>query len=52
MMKNIIKKGLCITLIYLIAILSTFLVTDRVSELDNEKDLRNRNSSIVIKLSR
>lgn len=51
-MKKIIKRGLSITIIYLVAVLCTFLVTDRVNELDNKTDLRNNNSSVEIKFSR
>lgn len=51
-MKKIIKKGIGITLVYLVAILCTFLVSNRVNELDNKGDLRNSNSSISINFSR
>ncbi len=50
-MTNIVKKGLFITFIYLMAVVSTLLITDRVAELET-RDLRNNNQSIAIKLSR
>lgn len=50
-MKKIVKKGLFITFVYVMAIVSTLLVTDRVSELDSN-NLRNDNSSLTIKLSK
>lgn len=51
-MENIIKKGLGITIVYLIAIFCTLLMTSRVNELNHQHDLRNTNSSISIKFSR
>ncbi len=51
-MKKMVKKGIGVTLIYVVAILCTFLVSNRVSELDNNADLRNNNSSISIKFTR
>lgn len=51
-MKKMVKKGIGVMLIYVVAILCTFLVSNRVSELDNSSDFRNNNSSIVIKFTR
>ncbi|MCI8346909.1 MAG: hypothetical protein HFJ12_03050 [Bacilli bacterium] len=51
-MKKIVKKGIGIALVYIVAILCTFLISNRVSELDNNSDLRNNNSSISIKFTR
>ena len=51
-MKKVIKKGIGVTLVYLIAVLCTFLVSNRVNELDNKGDLRNSNSSIAINFTR
>ncbi len=51
-MKKMVKKGIGVALIYVVAILCTFLVSNRVSELDNNTDLRNNNSSISIKFTR
>lgn len=51
-MKKVIKKGFGVTIIYLIAILCTLLVTERVNELDSKGDLKNTNSSISIKFSK
>ena len=50
-MNKIVKKGLFISFIYIMAIVSTLLVTDRVAELETN-DLRNSNHSIAIKLSK
>ncbi len=51
-MKEIIKKGIGITIIYTLVLLSVFFVTNRVSELEDNTDFRNNNTSIAIKLSR
>lgn len=50
-MKKIVKKGLFISFIYLMAVISTLMVTDRVAELETN-DLRNNNKSIAIKIGR
>ena len=50
-MRKIVKKGLFITFVYIMAIVSTLLVTDRVSELDSN-NLNNDNTSLTIKLSK
>ncbi len=36
-MKNIMKKGACVTLIYLIAIACTFIMANRVERLEGAK---------------
>ena len=46
-MKKMVKKVLFISFIYLMAVVSTLLVTDRVAELDG-KDLRNNNASLAV----
>lgn len=50
-MKKIVKGGLFVSFIYLMAVVSTLLITNRVAELD-AKELRNNNKSIAIKLAR
>ncbi len=50
-MKKIVKGGLFIFFIYLMAVVSTLLITDRVAELD-AKDLRNNNTSLSINRAR
>ncbi|MBO5414992.1 MAG: hypothetical protein J6A17_05140 [Bacilli bacterium] len=50
-MKKIVKKGLFISFIYLMAIVSTLMLTDRVAELESN-DLRNNNQSLAIKIGR
>ena len=50
-MRKIVKGGVFISFIYLMAVVSTLLITDRVAELD-AKDLRNNNTSLSIKIVR
>lgn len=49
-MQNIVKKGLFISFVYLMAVVSTLLITNRVAELETS-DFTNNNKSITIKLS-
>lgn len=51
MMKKIIKKGMVVISIYLIAVVCTLLVTNRIEELDSNSNL-NTNSSLSINFSR
>lgn len=48
-MKKIIKKGMVLISIYLIAVICTLLVTDRIQELDSNSNLKT-NSSLSINL--
>lgn len=49
-MSKIIKGGICISLIYLLAISCTLLVSSRIQEIDANNQFRNSNSSLSIKL--
>ena len=47
-MMKVVKGGMCITVIYVLAVLCTLLVCNRVQELDSRSDFRNINSSLSI----
>ena len=47
-MMKVVKGGICITVIYVLAVLCTLLVCNRVQELDSRSDFRNINSSLSI----
>lgn len=49
-MAKIIKGGICISIIYLLAIGCTLLVSSRIQEIDANNQFRNSNSSLSIKL--
>lgn len=51
-MMKIVKGGLCVSFIYLLAVVCTLLVTQRVQQLDSNNDFRNTNSSLSIYLTR
>ena len=51
-MKKILRNGLIIISIYAVAIICTFMVTNRVKELDNSENLRNTNTSLSINFAR
>ncbi len=48
MMQKIIRGGIYITVIYMLAVLCTMVVCNRVQELDSKDDFRNVNSSLSI----
>ena len=47
-MMKMVKGGLYITIIYILAVLCTILVCNRIQELDSRGDFRNMNSSLSI----
>ena len=49
-MKKLVKKGLVILGIYLLAVISTLIVSNRVEELNSKID--NNNSSLIIRISK
>lgn len=51
-MNKIVKRGVYISLIYLVAVLCTFLITNRVQELDSNSSYSNMNSSLSINFTR
>ncbi len=51
-MKKILRKGLIIISIYVVAVICTFMVTNRVQELDSSENLRNTNTSLSINFTR
>ena len=52
MMMKIVKKGMVLISVYLVAVVCTFLVTNRVQELDSNSHLRNTNKALSINLAR
>ena len=48
-MIKIVKGGICISIIYLLAISCTLLVSSRIQEIDSSNSFRNSNSSLSIK---
>lgn len=50
-MEKIVERGIFISFIYLMAIVSTLIVTQRVRELD-QTDFRNNNHALTIKIAR
>lgn len=51
-MKKLMRKGLVVLTIYTVAVMCTFLVTNRVKELESSNDFRNTNTSLSINLSK
>ena len=51
-MKKIVRKGIVILSVYLIAVVCTFLVSDRVQELESNNNYKNTNKSLTVNLSR
>ena len=51
-MKKTLRKGLVIITIYFIAVICTFIVTNRVEELDSSNTLRNENKSLSINFTK
>lgn len=51
-MMKIVKGGICLSLIYFLAVVCTLLISNRVQELDSKSDFRNTNSSLSIHLAR
>ena len=46
-MKKFLKKGMVVVSIYFVAILCTFLVTNRVAELDSNKNPNNTKALVI-----
>lgn len=47
-MKKILKKGMVILTIYLVAVATTFIVSNRMEQLDKVNALSNENTSMSI----
>ncbi len=51
-MKKLLRKGLVVLTIYAVTVICTFLVTNRVQELEGSNNFRNTNTSLSINLSK
>ncbi len=47
-MENILKKGLCLISIYAFALLLIFLMSERITKLENKENYRNTNGSVAV----
>ena len=51
-MKKVFKKGLVIVGIYLLAVASTLMVSNRVEELNSKEVSHDNNTSLLIRISK
>jgi phosphate starvation-inducible membrane PsiE len=51
-MVKVLKKGICVCLVYLFAVLFVFLIGERITKLDKGTDFRNTNSSVSLTLEK
>ncbi|MBP3841985.1 MAG: hypothetical protein IK997_07715 [Bacilli bacterium] len=53
-MEKVLKKGLCLIAIYVIAIVLVFLMSERITRLDRGtgQDFRNTNGSVSVTLEK
>lgn len=51
-MKRVLRKGFIVLTIYFTAVICTFLMTNRVQELDSNDSFRNKNKGLVVNFTR